>query len=417
MHSNTGYNMVNSSKKTGTLSTGTITVQINAGLQWKDIFGFAERVNPKRAFLFVSNVLGRHVPVKPHLVSRAFISLAETIPADLPGPVLVTGMAETAIGLGAGVHDALLRKEGRNDVLYLSTTRAELAGELMVAFCEEHSHASDQLVYYPQHQRDRELLASARSLVMVDDEISTGNTCSNLAKALIEKATPNIQRIHTVVLTDWSSEPVSLTGENMPQVVATRSSLISGSYQWESTNADVVSELPDQDILRAGTVSPIQRDDDARLGRSELSPHPDVSQIISAMRKRGDKSISVIGTGEHVWEPFLIAEELEELGCKVVFSATTRSPIRIGNAIKSGYVFSDHEGLGINNYLYNVDPADTDAIIVCVDTDKNAVDPRLLKALGADLLVGSTLYTRDEVATFVGDVEPASQIDKKVECA
>lgn len=408
--------MGNSSTKTGILNAGTITVQISEGLRWKDIFGFGERVNPKRAFLFVSNVLGRHVPVKPHLVSRAFVSLAETIPTDLPGPILVTGMAETAIGLGAGVHDALLRMEGRSDVLYLSTTRAKLAGELLVEFCEEHSHASDQLVYHPQHLRDKELLMNARSLVMVDDEISTGNTCRNLAQALIEKATPNIRRIHTAVLTDWSSAPISLSGKGMPDVVATRSSLVSGNYDWESSQSESNAVLPDKDILRSGLVRPIERKDDARLGRSQMSSYPNVSQIISVMRRRGDKRVSVIGTGEHVWEPFLIAEELEDLGYNVVFSATTRSPIRIGHAIKSGYVFSDHEGLGIKNYLYNVEPADFDAIIVCLDTDKDAVDPRLLKALGADVLIGDTFHTREELAISHKGVESASRIESIVEC-
>jgi hypothetical protein len=59
--------------------------------------GFAERINPKRAFLFVSKVLGRHIPVSPHIMRHAFTDLAELVPDDLPEPVLV--IAETAVGL------------------------------------------------------------------------------------------------------------------------------------------------------------------------------------------------------------------------------------------------------------------------------------------------------------------------------
>ncbi len=397
------------SKKTATLSTGTISVEISHGGHWRDIFGFAERVNPKRAFLFVSSVLGRHVPVQPHVMSRAFVALAESIPTDLPGPILVTGMAETAIGLGAGVHDAMLRRNNQSDILYLCTTRSTLQGDVMVEFNEEHSHASYQSLYQPQHADDRSLLRNARSLVMVDDEVSTGNTFKNLVHSLIEKVTPELQRIHTVVLTDWSAQPVSI--EHNDQVItATQSSLVSGSYKWQGTSTAQAVELPDQDVTRKNPVGPIHRDDDARLGRSRLSTSPDVTAILTLLRQRGDKSIYVVGTGEHVWEPFLIAEELEDLGYKVMFSATTRSPIRIGNAIRSGYVFSDHEGLGIQNYLYNVNPDSADAIIICADTSRESVDPRLLKTLNADLLIGTTLMARDELLDVTKCVEQAQKI-------
>ncbi len=39
------------------------------------------------------------------------------------------------------------------------------------------------------------------------------------------------------------------------------------------------------------------------------------------------ENILVLGTGEFVWEPFLLAERLEAAGAQVVFSSTTRSPI------------------------------------------------------------------------------------------
>ena len=401
--------MARLSKKIGTLSTGTISVEISGGGQWRDIFGFAERVNPKRAFLFVSNVLGRHVPVQPHVMSRAFVSLAESIPGDLPGPIVVTGMAETAIGLGAGVHDALLRKDSRDDILYLSTTRAALEGKVMVEFSEEHSHASYQSLFYPQHAGDRKLLETARSLIMVDDEASTGKTFKNLVTPLLEKATPNIEQIHTVVLTDWSEEPLSIECSGR-QITATRSSLVAGRYEWEGSNPELTPELPDQDIARTSHVSPMHREDDGRLGRSVLSASPCVSSILTLLRQRNDKSILVVGTGEHVWEPFLIAEELEDLGYKAMFCATTRSPIRMGNAIKCGLVFDDHEGLGIRNYLYNVDQTIADAIIVCADTAKDAVDPRLLKALDADLLIGNTLIPKDELVQLTNNVKPAQSV-------
>lgn len=90
------------------LKRGLLEVKVDdAVLPPANLFGFAERRNPKRAFLFVSKVLGRHIPVRPSVMAASFESLAAEIPTDLPGPVLVIGMAETAVGLGAGVHRAL----------------------------------------------------------------------------------------------------------------------------------------------------------------------------------------------------------------------------------------------------------------------------------------------------------------------
>ncbi|MDW2612034.1 phosphoribosyltransferase domain-containing protein, partial [Escherichia coli] len=70
-----------------------------------DLFDIAERRNPKRAFLFVSKVLGRHIPVSPQVMRNVYTQLAEQFLGTLDGPVVFIGMAETAVGLGAGVFD------------------------------------------------------------------------------------------------------------------------------------------------------------------------------------------------------------------------------------------------------------------------------------------------------------------------
>ena len=88
----------------------------------------------------------------------------------------MSGMAETAVGLGAGVHDAYLARTARKDVVYLSSTRAWLPAPLLAEFSETHSHASAHRLYHPQHARERALVNGARTLVMVDDEASTGAT-------------------------------------------------------------------------------------------------------------------------------------------------------------------------------------------------------------------------------------------------
>ena len=110
------------------LQRGVLSLQPNDNSHWKwqDLLGFAERINPKRAFLFVSKVLGRHIPVSPSIMRHAFTDLAELVPDDLPEPVLVIGMAETAVGLGAGVHQVLQQRYP--EAIYVTTTRHPVHG-------------------------------------------------------------------------------------------------------------------------------------------------------------------------------------------------------------------------------------------------------------------------------------------------
>lgn len=67
------------------LEQGTLNLTIESGTHAPDeLFGFAQRRNPKRAFLFVSKVLGRHIPVSPAVMRNATDTLAAQIPRDLP---------------------------------------------------------------------------------------------------------------------------------------------------------------------------------------------------------------------------------------------------------------------------------------------------------------------------------------------
>ena len=378
------------------------------------IFAFAERDNPRRAFLFVSRVLGRHVPVRPALMRRAFTRLADGVPADLPGPVLMTGMAETAVGLGAGVHDAYLARTGRDDVAYLSSTRARFDEPLLADFSETHSHASAHRLYRPRRARERSLVAGARTLVMVDDEASSGATFAHLAEALAAAGLERLAHVHTAVLTDWS-EGHAGAGAILPGTTTSRSSLTRGHHAWTPRADAPRRTLPDADEAREPAVDPLARADDARLGRARRSVRgcpPALAASLAASSAASSAAgtrgpVLVLGTGEHVWEPFLVAEALERDGHDVRFGATTRSPIRPGHAIRRGYAFADHEGLGITNYLYNVDPAAFERIVLCTDTALDALDPALLAALGADVLVDETFHAH---ATLAGRCRGAAPV-------
>lgn len=339
------------------------------------LFGFAERRNPKRAFLFVSKVLGRHIPVCPAVMESAFKDLANKIPNDIPGPVLMIGMAETAVGLGAGVHRAYSRS--RNDSAYIVSTRHPVGTELFARFEEEHSHASGHLVHLPTDPDTLELMLNARSLVLVDDEASTGKTFINLLAALTEAGLSKVERVVTVTLTDWSQGAV----ENRLGSHASSVSLLEGAYEFDEDANAPLPEMPEVGLIAAGDWPLVVKKDWGRLGVRE---HSDT--LAPDLRVTPGERILVVGTSEYVWRPFLLAERLKQQGAEVYFSSTTRSPIALGHAIGHALVFSDNYGLGIPNFIYNVAPGQFDRVLICCETPAQSVDPRLVEALNAEVI-------------------------------
>jgi hypothetical protein len=352
------------------LSTGTIEVDIGRSLISPDcLFGFAERRNPKRSFLFVSRVLGRHIPVRPSSIRNAFNLLAAQIPTNLPRPILVIGMAETAVGLGAGVHRAYAGEA--DDVVYLSTTRHALGTPLVTEFHEEHSHATLHLLHEPVDPRTAMLVREARSLVLVDDEMSTGKTFVNLSKALKDPL-KNVEQIVLATLTDWSDgKALDAIGSRASSV-----SLLTGRYRWTPRDGAVLPDMPHVDVTGRGEYELDPTLDWARLGVRRHS-----ARLAALAQTQPGERILVLGTGEHVWEPFQLAEAFEKAGADVRFSAVTRSPIALGHTIERLLAFSDNYGLGIANFVYNIDPDSYDRIVLCSETPVQAIDPVLIGAL------------------------------------
>jgi len=359
------------------LMRGRLDVQVTRASQSPEaLFGFAERRNPKRAFLFVSKVLGRHIPVRPGLMADTFEALTDLIPADLPGPVLVLGMAETAVGLGAGVQRQLSRR--RDDSVYLTSTRHPLGTPLLCRFEEEHSHASAHLMHLPQDPEILRRVLQARSLVLVDDEASTGKTFINLYQALMDAGLSQLEQVVTATLTDWSEGAVAKALGPKARSVA----LLEGRYQWHADPAAPPPEMPQVDSVARGEW-PLQPEHDwARLGVSEH-----IDTLSAQVEVRPGERILVLGTGEYVWRPFLLAEALEQRGADVHYASTTRSPIALGHAIEHALAFTDNYGLGIANFLYNVAPGQFDRVLLCSETPAAALDPRLISALQAEVII------------------------------
>jgi hypothetical protein len=330
--------------------------------------GFASRRNPRRGFLVVSRVLGRHVPARPSEMRESLRDLASKVP-DLPGPVLVVGLAETAVGLGHGLFEELHGLGLRGG--FLHSTRQAVDAPLLGRFQEPHSHASAHLLYRP----DGIDLAAIRSLIVVDDEVSTGTTLVNLASALAP-ALPRCEAVVAAALTDWSGSAGWL--ERMPWP-ARCVSLLRGRLEWVPDAAPV-----DDDAFEAaaGALGALPGGGPyGRLGIVEPAgfrlPNGDALELPPG------SAVRVVGTGEFTYPPFLLAERLERAGHDVVVQATTRSPVRLGGAIGHALAFADNYGSGIGNFLYNADPAEARLALICHETPPGTVDPALVSALRA----------------------------------
>ncbi len=366
-----------------TLPTGELTVEVHSSdIPLEDLCGFAARRNPKRGFLFVSKVLGKHIPVKPSVMRDVHKLLAGKIPTDLPGPVVVIGMAETAICLGHGVYEEYLAKTGRDDVIFSHSTRYRLDRPVALEFLEEHSHAADHIMYLPEDESNRELYTNARTLVLVDDEASTGKTFINLARAFYDRI-PSLERVITVVITDWRGEKRTAETAAAIPVPVSSIAVLNGQYQFVPAPGLVAVAMPNV-VGDNGLKDSLITSNYGRLGcrrvieRGQMRVHcdPEVDR----------EPILVLGTGEFSYPPFLCAEALEQLGGDVFFQTTTRSPIMVGHAIGSSLSFVDNYNDGIPNYLYNVSPGQYGRVIIAHETPSGSIDPSLVSALQAETL-------------------------------
>jgi hypothetical protein len=350
------------------LPTGRLRVRVAQDLWPLDrLCDFAARHNPRRGFLVVSKVLGRHWPVSPAVIRDSVRDLAAQIPVDLPGPVAVVGLAETAVGLGQTLHAEWRQASGRDDIFYFHSTRQVIDSPLLGRFEEPHSHASAHLLYEPLV----DLGAAPRSLILVDDEVSTGGTFANIGSVLLARW-PSIERVVVASLADWSGDGAWLTRLPCP---TTRVSLLRGDLEW--TPAPVA--VDDHAAFDAVAGSLGRLDPHRNRGRLGVtSPDmdlPDTPDLPPRSRLR------IVGTGEFTYPPFRLAEAMAARGHDVVVQATSRSPVRIGGPIATALRFADNYDTGVLNFLYNADPADGRVSWVCHETP--GVDPALLAALDA----------------------------------
>lgn len=376
------------------LPTGLMELKVDAGpFRLDDLIGFAARANAKRGFLYLSKVLGKHWPVAPRIMRTIHGALAAQVPADLPGPVAFIAMAETAIGLGQGVFEAYIQANPAKAALFLHTSRYHVGDTQVIEFQEAHSHAPRQFLHMPTDEALRNLLLSARSLVLVDDEASTGNTFLNLTAAC-RVLNPAIERVHLAVITNFMGQTANDALSRRFAIEVTTGAALSGEYTFTAGQLQqptAAAQLFEVHADRGASAS------FGRLGLDRpLSVPIELAGRLCASILPGERAL-VLGTGEFMHMAFLLGCGLEEHGIDVVVQATTRSPILQWGAVGHAMCFPDNYGEGVENYLYNVAPDQYDHVFICHETPPNAELHQLAGAVGGRLFHFSSENKIEEI--------------------
>lgn len=371
----------------------------------KHLLKMAARINKKRQFLFVSPVLGKHLAVRPQVPlltgtllamlyyerlsgreTPQLMDIVETIKEQGQSPcevgfeleedTLFIGFAETATALGHTVFQTF-----QSNATYIHTTRELLSDvEPFITFEEEHSHATSHRIYSDIPEK----LLQAKRIVLIDDEITTGNTTINIIQTLKTKF-PHTQHYTVLSILDWrSEEQVKVLQQQQEKwgISIDFISIMRGFFSCEGT-ALLTDEQPQmttetaQHMELVAIDAPVtyrHYDSVAESGQKNQQPYMlatgrfmltaeqqreqkqtlhAIAQQIAKLRTGGPAL--VIGTGEFMYVPMQIAAYL---GDNVYFQSTTRSPIYCtvieGYTITDKLVFESPENNGVTNYLYNI---------------------------------------------------------------
>ncbi|WP_298823724.1 phosphoribosyltransferase family protein [uncultured Planococcus sp.] len=405
----------------GNLDINISVAEAYPGLSPESLFSVALRVNKKRQFLFVSKLIAKHLAVHPALAlgtgtllasllmeevglegypdTLSLVKMIESGTADrhvsfealqfkkaMPEKTVFIGMAETATGLGHSVFQHF------EEAAYIHTTREEIIGITpSFVFEEEHSHATSHKVYAPSG-----MLEEAKTIVLIDDEISTGNTLLNLVCALDDQF-PG-KNYASLSILDWRNESQK---EKLEEMASGRGislkvlSLMAGQFDLLHSSAPeepelvsldgTVFKLPDVELpgrkLAVGSktgqqyISYTGRFGITSKQQDEIAEW--AQEAVRLARGTSDKAL-VIGIGENMYLPLRFALALE--GSPLV-QTTTRSPIfasqTTGYPIKEKASFALPDAEGVSQFIYNLNELDIDRIYLLAESviDKSEWQP------------------------------------------
>lgn len=384
-------------------------------LPLEELFTMAARINKKRSFLFVSKVLGKHLPIHPQrgLLTAALLAAryAENKGLDvkvteglintfvqketqfqsaafIPNSVnpVVIGFAETATALGHAFFDCFEEAE------FFHTTREEISSLTpSITFEEEHSHATSHRCYIPL-----DMINNEREIILVDDEMTTGKTAINIIQS-IHAQFPR-KEYSVVSILDWRSEENKQQFAQLEKTLGITInivSLISGKVQVEAkgklqeivhpnTHPGIkpsieevsLSAIFDKACTSINNKTPLIKET-GRFGTNSYDNqvlHKKINAAAALLRqyRTGDNTLC-LGTGEFMYLPMKLAAEM---GSNVFYQSSTRSPIYIqdieGYGARHGIGFPNPEDQDVAHFVYNIPPGEYDELFVFFEREVQA---------------------------------------------
>lgn len=407
----------------------------DSGYEQRELFADAKRENnSKRKNLMVNRIQAKHIPADPEKTLALFERLGNKVKAAISdGRTLVIGFAETATAIGAAVAAVI-----GGECIYIQTTREMIPSCYKIAdFKEEHSHASEQLLYSVYGEKT---FCGVKNIVFVDDELTTGRTILNFIEAIKDRVSDCVFCAASVI-NGMNEDNISLfrqKGIGLCCLVKIEDTLSQMNEEMDVTPAvDIIPAPQDRKI----PVYYIDAGDDPRTGcmaaayAAECRDFGEKSAALMGEQLSGVKTVDVIGTEECMYPAVILAKKLAAMGFSVRTHSTTRSPI-VPSA-DEGYPlfmrcrlhsFYDRER---TTYIYDLYPCDMTILVTdtdffdkttlsefasCLHSEKFAAvvrknTPKLVK----------TSYSPEDVKILLKDISglveplPASEREKRIQ--
>lgn len=334
-----------------------------------ELIGIAERENnTKRRYLYVNRLQAKHVPVSPHKMIDLSQALGRELYADFQKKtVTFIGFAETATAIGAAIAADFPGK-----AYYLQTTREHISSEFAVVdFQEEHSHATEQLLFCKEQA---EILEQSDQIIFVEDEITTGKTILNFIHALKQKGYGNrfcaasfVNSMTGEQMQKYQQEGIGIyylikLANDADGITFTKSKSIQCNTQVKMNVGTAKQyEIKGRKEPRTGLLA-----QEYQNGCKDLAN--EVLQILGDQETSG-RRILVMGTEECMYPAIYTGYTVENKypEAEVRTHATTRSPIcprkELGYPLNSRFALESLYEAERKSFLYNVENYDIAVII------------------------------------------------------
>lgn len=362
--------------------------------------------NPKRSYVLVNKYQGKHYPISEKYIHQEINKLYNRLVKNYPEILdnmnnkVIIGFAETATGIGA-----MFSSYFNNDKSwYVTTTREVIPNRDYVDFSEEHSHATEQRLYYEDME---EAYENDYDMIFVEDEVTTGNTIMNM---ILEMRTKNLilncKNIYiNSLLNGMSAEDLSKYIDFSKKIGIP----VKFNYNQKIGGKAEYMEIGNNLKIESKVKTTLDMGDNVRMMNSysafthdgnldcEVRKGVKVGEYISkvdkelfaAMKDMEERklvydwaSVRVIGTEECMYPAIRLTKLLKDCykNLNERTHSTTRSPIVAGKREDDGYYglssrFKCHSlyESGRQTYLYNSleDDMNQDLIIIVTDSKRS----------------------------------------------